>query len=730
MGRRSFTGRPFFPLFAAGVHVVGWANFCAVMQEAQTIIDPAQFINRELSWLEFNQRVLEEARNPTTPLLERLKFFCITSSNLDEFFEVRVAGLKQQVESGVQSRGADGMTPAESLRAVQERIRRMVHDQYVCWREQLAPGLERHGIRFLKPADLAEADLKWLEDFYRREVRPVLTPLAIDPVHPFPQLLNKSLNIIVQLEMKTGGQNLRHLAVVQAPRVLPPVVRLPREDQKRDYVFLGQVVGHFLGDLFPGTRIIGYWHFRVTRNSELYLDEQDSGNLLKAVENELHNRRKGDAVRLEVDHDCPETIRNALLGTLGLTGEDVNLIDGPLYPARLMALYEGDHSADLRDPPFIAPVARPLRRQTDLFAAIRQRDILMQHPYDSFDTVVEFLEKSARDPGVLAIKQTLYRTGGDTRIVGALMEAAANGKQITVVVELRARFDEANNIQWSRKLEEAGVHVVYGLVGYKIHCKMCLVVRKEGAAICRYVHLSTGNYNATTARLYTDVGLLTCHPDFGEDATNVFNLLTGVGHYQPTKKLMLAPFELHRRILAMIEREAANARSGRRARIIAKMNALLDDDIIQALYRASQAGVKIDLLVRGICCLRPQIPGVSDNITVRSIVDRFLEHSRIFYFENGGRPQYWIGSADWMPRNFFRRIEAVFPIEDPRLRRRVKNELLGIPLADNVKSWQLQSDGQYSPVQRKKFRSQEEFIRRTGSGRQRRKMVKLPCGDS
>ncbi len=709
---------------AAGVHSVVRASFSAVMEAAQTTPDTSRFINRELSWLEFNQRVLEEARNPATPLLERLKFFCITSSNLDEFFEVRVAELKQQVESGVLSRGPDGMTPAESLRAVLQRIGRMVHDQYVCWREQLAPGLERHGIRFLKPGDLAEADLTWLEDFYRREVRPVLTPLALDPVHPFPQLLNKSLNIIVHLEMKTGGQNLRHLAVVQAPRVLPPVVQLPRQDGRRDYVFLGRVIGHFLGDLFPGTKIIGYWHFRVTRNSELYLDEQDGGNLLKAIENELHNRRKGDAVRLEIDHDCPAKIRDALVGTLGLTAEDVNLIDGPLYPARLMALYEGDYSPDLRDPPFIAPVARALRRQTDLFAAIRRRDILLQHPYDSFDTVVEFLEKSARDPGVLAIKQTLYRTGGDTRIVGALMEAAANGKQITVVVELRARFDEANNIQWSRKLEEAGVHVVYGLVGYKIHCKMCLVVRNEGAAIRRYVHLSTGNYNATTARLYTDVGLLTCEPDFGEDATNVFNLLTGVGHYEPTKKLMLAPFELHRRILAMIEREAANARRGRRARIIAKMNALLDGDIIQALYRASQAGVKIDLLVRGICCLRPQIPGVSDNIRVLSIVDRFLEHSRICYFENGGRPQYWIGSADWMPRNFFRRIEAVFPIEDPGLRRRVKNDLLGIPLADNVKSWQLQSDGQYTPVKRKQFRSQEEFIRRTGSGRGRPKQVK------
>jgi polyphosphate kinase len=696
------------------------------MQAAQTSSEAARFLNRELSWLEFNQRVLEEARDPANPLLERLKFFCITSSNLDEFFEVRVAGLKQQIESGAVSRGLDGLTPAETLRAVHERIRRMVSDQYVCWREQLAPDLERHGIRFRKPSQLGASDLKWLENFYRGEVRPVLTPLAIDPVHPFPQLLNKSLNIVAQLEMKTGGENLRHLAVVQAPRVLPPVVKLPRAGGEQDYVFLGQVIGHFLADLFPGTKILGYWHFRVTRNSELYLDEQDSGDLLKAIENELHNRRKGDAVRLEIDHDCPQKIRKALLGTLRLTEDDLNLIDGPLYPARLMALYEGDHSSHLRDPKFTAPAAALGRGETDLFAAIRRRDILLHHPYQSFDSVIEFLERSASDPRVLAIKQTLYRTGGDTRIVGALMEAASHGKQVTAVVELRARFDEANNIQWSRKLEEAGVHVVYGLVGYKIHCKMCLVVRKEQDGLHRYVHLSTGNYNATTARLYTDAGLLTCQPDFGEDVTNVFNLITGLGRYQPTRKLVLSPFEMHRRMLAFIERETENARRGRRARIIAKMNALLDGDIIQALYRASQAGVKIDLLVRGICCLRPQCPGLSDNITVRSIVDRFLEHSRIFYFENAGRPEYWMGSADWMPRNFFRRIEAVFPIEDARLRRRIKNELLGIPLADNVKAWFLHADGLYRRAARTgpPLRSQAEFIRRVGRKKEEGRRMK------
>ena len=685
-----------------------------------TPFGPAHFINRELSWLEFNQRVLDEAVDGQNPLLERVKFFCIVSSNLDEFFEVRVAGIKQQMESEVVERSIDGLTATETFRAITTRVRLMVDQQYRCWREELRPALARHNIHFLNFEELGDADLDWVEAYYRAEVRPVLTPLAIDPAHPFPQLLNKSLNMIVQLEMAMSGQPLRHLAVVQVPRVLPRLVKLPRADARRDYLFLGHLIGHYLADIFPGTKILGYWHFRVTRNSELYIDEEEVANLLKAVENELHNRRKGDAVRLEVEQHCPADIQKALLGTLRLTEEDLYAIDGPLNPTRLMAVYEGDHSPELRDPPFVAPVAAALQHQTDLFAVIRKRDVLLHHPYENFNSVVEFLERAAEDPSVLAIKQTLYRTGGDARIVGALMNAVKNGKQVTAVVELRARFDEANNILWARQLEEAGVHVVYGLVGYKIHAKLCLVVRRDEDGIRRYAHFSTGNYNPTTARLYTDVGLLTCRRDLGEDATNLFNLLTGICQFQSLRKLLVAPFDLHDRILRLIARETENARRGVPARIIARMNSLVDQQIIEALYEASQAGVKIDLIVRGICCLRPGVKDVSASITVRSLVDRFLEHSRIFYFENGCRPEVFVSSADWMPRNFYRRIETAFPIEDGNLRDRIINEVLAITLADNTKARLLQPDGSYrrlAPRRGEAARSsQSEFIALSRNG--------------
>jgi polyphosphate kinase len=675
---------------------------------------PAHFINRELSWLEFNHRVLEEALDPQNPLLERLKFFCIVNSNLDEFFEVRVAGLKQHIESEAVERTMDGLTATETFRAIVKRVHRMVEQEYACWRDELRPGLAANGIRLLELAELDASDRAWVEDYYHTQVRPVLTPLAIDPAHPFPQLLNKSLNFIVRLEMARGQEVHKHSAVVQIPRILPRMVKLPRNDARRDYVFLDRLIGHYLADLFPGTKLLGYWLFRVTRNSELYIDEEETANLLKAVENEVHNRRKGDAVRLEVDHHCPLAVREPLLKTLRLGPDDLYLIDGPLSPKRLMSLTEGDHSPELRDAPFVAPLAAKLRHRPDLFAAIRERDILLHHPYENFNSVVEFLELAASDPDVLAIKQTLYRTGGDRRIIGALENAVRNGKQVTAVVELRARFDEANNIQWARQLEEAGVHVVYGLVGYKIHAKSCLVVRREGYDIRRYVHLATGNYNPTTAKLYTDLGLLTCRPDFGEDATNFFNLLTGICQFQRLQKLVAAPFDLHDRLLGLVERERQNALQGLPARIILKLNSLADREAIEALYRASAAGVKIDLIVRGICCLRPGLKGVSENITVRSIVDRFLEHSRIYYFENACQPQVFISSADWMPRNFFRRIELAIPVEDGVLRERLISEVLAITLADTAKARFLQPDGSYrrpaAAAGDKPIRSQARFL--------------------
>jgi polyphosphate kinase len=694
----------------------------------------SKFISRELSWLEFNQRVLDEALDSSNPLLERVKFFCIVSSNLDEFFEVRVAGLKQQIESDVVGRSIDGMTATETFRAINRRVRKMIEQQYACWREDLRPALARHAIRFLNYDNLTAKDRQWLESYYHSQVRPVLTPLAIDPAHPFPQLLNKSLNMMVQLEMTRDGETLKHLAVVQVPRVLPRLVKLPRADSTQEYVFLGHMIGCFLADLFPGTSILGYWHFRVTRNSELYIDEEEVGNLLKAVENELHNRRKGDAVRLEVEKDTPKSIQETLLAHLRLDEEDLYVIDGPLNPTRLMAVYEGDHSPELRDPPFVAPVAPAFRDQPDMFAVIRERDVLLHHPYENFNSVVEFLEQAASDPKTLAIKQTLYRTGGDPRIVGALMQAVRNGKQVTVVVELRARFDEANNILWAGKLEEAGVHVVWGLVGYKIHAKMTLVVRRDDDSIRRYLHLGTGNYNPTTARVYTDVGLMTARPELGEDATNLFNLLTGICQFQGTKKLLVAPFELHARMMTLIKRETANAKKNIPARIIAKMNSLVDADIIQALYDASQAGVQIDLIVRGICCLRPGVKGLSENITVRSIVDRFLEHSRIFYFENACQPEVFVGSADWMPRNFFKRIEVVFPIDDGALRERVVAEILGTTLSDNARSSLLQPDGSYKAAVVKKGiplrRSQSMFVEmsleKTGAKRKKKKSGAFP----
>jgi polyphosphate kinase len=672
------------------------------------------FLNRELSWLEFNQRVLEEAISPSTPLLERVKFFCIVSSNLDEFFEVRVAGLKQQIESDIVERSLDGRTATETVRTLTKRVRRMVEDQYRLWRGELRPALAKAGIRFLEIAELSSSDLQWLEQNYQQKARPVLTPLAVDPSHPFPHIQNKTLNIVVSLEYEEDGATTSRLAVVQVPRVLPRLVQLPREDDALDFIFLGTLIGHYLADLFPGTKINGHWKFRVTRNSELYVDEDDAENLLQAVEEELRNRRKGEAVRLEVDADCPQPVWQQLLDNLNLTEDDLYIVDGPINATRLMGIYEGDHSPELRDPPFIAPIAPAVRDRTLLFQTIRRRDVMLHHPYESFNSIVDFLDLAARDPNVLAIKQTLYRTGGDARIIGALMQAVENGKQVTAVTELKARFDEANNIAWAKQLESAGVHVVYGLVRKKIHGKLTLVVRRDEDRLRRYVHLATGNYNPTTARLYTDLSLLTADEDVGEDATNLFNLLTGICRFQTPRNLLVAPWQLHSRMMGLVAREAEHAQKKRPAGIVAKMNSLSDPEMIRTLYRASQAGVKIELIVRGVCCLCPGIPGVSENITVRSIVGRFLEHARIFSFENGGKPEVYLGSADWMSRNFFRRVEIVFPVTDSALRERIVNQILATQLADNTKAWTLATDGSYSPVTRAdgqpKRDSQAEFM--------------------
>ena len=653
------------------------------------------FINRELSWLEFNSRVLEESQDVQNPLLERLKFLCIVSSNLDEFFEVRVAGLKQQIESGVVESGVDGRSPSETFRAVSARMKEMVDSQYKTWSQSIQPQLATAGIQFKQLSDLSQEQLEWIDQFYLEQVASVLTPLGIDPAHPFPELLNKSLNVIVEIEAGEAESDETRLAIVQVPRILSRLVKLPQQEGQQ-IVFLEQVIFRHLDNLFPGKKIHGHWCFRVTRNSELYIDEESAASMIKAVEKEVYNRRKGEAVRLEVEQACPESMRLKLIEFLNLGEGDVYAIDGPLDPIPLMRLCDIPDRPELKDEPFLAPVARLLDGCKDFFTLLRERDVLLHHPYETFSSVIEFIEQAADDPRVLAIKQTLYRSGSDDRIFDALSRAARQGKQVTVVVELKARFDENNNIKAARLLEKEGVHVLYGMVGYKIHSKMCLVVRRDDDKIRRYVHLGTGNYNRTTARIYTDLSLLSAREELGDDVGSLFNLLTGICQFQPMKRLLVAPFSLHKRMLELIEVEIENANKGLPARIIAKMNALVDPPMIEALYRASQAGVEVKLIVRGVCCLRAGVLGLSDRIEVRSIIGRFLEHSRIFYFENACRPTVFIGSADWMPRNFFSRIETVFPIEDGVLRDRIINEVLAVSLADNSKSRMLQSDATYA----------------------------------
>jgi polyphosphate kinase len=658
-----------------------------------------QYFNRELSWLAFNQRVLEQAQSEANPLLERVKFLAIVSSNLDEFFEIRVAGLTQQQETGGGEPSIDGLTPREQLRQIQAAVRGLVRAQQACWQEQLVPALAAEGIEFIAAAQLDAAARAWVGDYFVRNVQPVLTPLAVDQAHPFPQLGNKTLNLLLSLDNPETPEHDHHLAILPVPRSLPRIVRLGGAGEGPErFIFLSEILKQCAGALFPGYVIRGAHAFRVTRNSDLYIDEEEVENLLKKIEEELRNLRRGAAVRLEIEEGIEDETFQTLCGHVQLGEESVFRTSGPLNLLRLMSLYEMVDRPDLKYAPFVPVDATHLRTKVSIFDAIREKDALLHHPYDAFGPVLEFIEQAARDPAVLAIKQTLYRTSGDSPIVRALIEASRNGKQVTALVELKARFDEANNIKWARELEEAGVHVVYGLIGHKTHCKCSLVVRHDGDRLRRYVHLGTGNYNPKTARLYTDLSLLTARDEIGAEVAQLFNALTGFGRTPEFRHLLVAPFNLHARTQELIAAEAANAAAGKPARIIAKMNKLVDPVTIDNLYAASQAGVQIDLIVRATCCLAPGVKGQSENIRVRNIVGRFLEHARICYFENGGDPLLFCGSADWMTRNFFRRVEALFPVLDPDLRRRIVGDILPAELRDNVDARRLQPDSTYAPV--------------------------------
>src|SRR5713226_873840 len=658
--------------------------------------DPKNFINRELSWLEFNRRVLEEAQDPTQPLIERLKFLCIFSSNLDEFFEIRVAGIKQQIESETSDVAADGSSPTETFNQIQRLAHELVATQYELWNQELLPQLAKHGIRVRNGSDLSAKRAVWARKYFQEEVFPMLTPLAVDASHPFPDLLNKSHNLLVRAKTQRRGEPL--LAIVQVPRVIPRLILMPRgkgEEEPWEYVYLASLIKQHIAELFPGLILDAVHAFRVARNSDLYIDDDEAENLLRTIEQELRRSSRGDAVRLEVEADCPKDFIELLTGLFDLTEADVYKADGPLSMTHLTPLLTNDAFAQLKDRPFQPGRDPALPPHADMFEVMRRQDVLLHHPYDSFEPIVDLVEEAARDPQVLAMKVTLYRTSGDSPIVEALIDAANAGKQVTAIVELRARFDEAANIQWVRRLEEAGAHVIYGVVGLKTHCKALLIVRRDTDQLRRYVHLGTGNYHQRTARIYTDFSLLTSNPQLTEEVAIVFNTLTGLAGYPGLKKLMVSPFDMHSRVIKLIERERDHARAGRPARIIAKLNSLVDQEIIETLYEASSAEVTIDLIVRGICCLRPKVPGLSDYIRVISIVGRFLEHSRIYYFENGGQPEVFLSSADWMPRNFLRRVEVAFPIETPPLRDHIINEVLPRFLNDRVKARELQPDGSY-----------------------------------
>ena len=665
--------------------------------DAPTLENPELYLNRELSLLAFQRRVFEQARNTSTPLLERLKFFCIASSNLDEFFEVRVAGLIQQIEYGSTQTGPDNLTPADVLARISPLAHELVSDQYRLLNKVLFPALEKEGIRFLKRNEWNDTQSAWIKKYFEDQLLPIVCPIRLDPSHPFPRVLNKSLQFIVLLQGEDAFGQAGGMAVVQAPRPLPRLIRLPETSSpgSYDFVFLSSIIHAHMGDLFPGMEVTGCYQFRVTRNSHLFVDAEETEDLLRALEGELPSRRYGDEVRLEVVDTCPETVINFLVKRFGLVEQSVYRVDGPVNLHRLMALPDLVDRPDLKYPSFSPGVPQVLSQHGDIFEAIAEGDILLNHPFESFAPVLDFVRQAAADPTVLAIKATLYRTGPESVLVESLLSAARAGKEVSVVIELLARFDEEANITLASKLQEAGAHVVYGVVGYKTHAKMLLVVRKEGGNLVRYVHLGTGNYHARTARIYTDYGLFTANKDIGQDVHRIFMQLTSLGSATKLKQLLQSPFTLHKGMLKYIEHEAENAVAGKSARIIAKMNSLIEPQIIRALYKASQAGVKIDLIVRGMCAVRPGVAGISDNIRVISIVGRFLEHSRIFYFENGGDPVVYCASADWMQRNLFQRVETCFPILDKRLRQRVITQGLLNYLEDNVQTWELRANGEY-----------------------------------
>jgi polyphosphate kinase len=676
---------------------------------------PELYLNRELGQLAFNRRVLAQAENRATPLLERLRFLCIVSSNLDEFFEIRVSGLHAEVEAGSPLIGPDRQRADHVFAQVAKQAHELVAAQYQLLNQEILPGLAAEGIRFLRRSDFSPAQAEWVKAYFHREVMPVLTPVGLDPAHPFPRVLNKSLNFAVELEGKDAFGRNSGIAIVQAPRLLPRVIRLPREVSEAEYefVFLSSIMHAHVAELFAGMKVVDSYQFRVTRNSELFVDEEEVKDLRAALRGELPHRHFGDEVRLEVTANCPPQITDFLLAQFKLGEEDLYRVDGPVNLARLLSVPDGVNRPDLKYPAFRPGLPAQLERAEDLFGAIREGDILLHHPYQSFQPVIAFLRQAARDPAVVAIKMTVYRTGAESELMEILIGAARSGKEVTVVLELLARFDEEANINWAQRLEEVGAHVVYGVVGHKTHAKMLMVVRREEDRLRRYVHLSTGNYHPRTTRLYTDWGLFTANEEFGADVHDIFIQLTGLGRATRLKHLWQSPFTLHRQIQRAIQNEIQHAGNGAKGRIIAKMNALLEPEIIALLYEASQAGVEIDLIVRGVCALKPGIPGVSENIRVRSVVGRFLEHSRIFYFHNGGSEDVYLSSADWMDRNFFRRVEVCFPVLDPKLKRRVIGEGLKPYLEDNCQAWDMDASGEYhlrSPRRGRPVAAQETLL--------------------